>query len=74
MIDVVRNDRVARLAINAPPVNVLDRAVLDELTGRLRELGEQEDLAAVLIEGAGRCFSAGASVAEHQPEQAPEMV
>lgn len=74
MIDVVRNDRVARLTINAPPVNVLGGAMLDELADRLRELGEEDDLAAVLIEGAGRCFSAGASVAEHRQQQAPAMV
>ncbi len=74
MIDVIRNERVARLTINAPPVNVLDSAVLEELAGLLQGLGKQDDLAAVLIEGAGRCFSAGASVAEHRPQQAPAMV
>ena len=34
MIDVVRRERVVHLVINAPPVNVLDRALLDEVARR----------------------------------------
>jgi len=74
MIDVTRNERVVHLAINAPPVNVLDSAVLNELVDQLGRCAEDNTVAAVIVEGAGRCFSAGASVAEHRAEQADAML
>jgi cyclohexa-1,5-dienecarbonyl-CoA hydratase len=74
MIDVVRHDRVVHLVINAPPVNVLDAAILRELVERLGELAAGDSVAAVVLSGEGRCFSAGASVAEHKEEQADGMV
>jgi len=74
MIDVVRRERVVHLVINAPPVNVLDGAILGELVERLGELAADDSVAAVVLSGEGRCFSAGASVAEHKEEQADGMV
>jgi cyclohexa-1,5-dienecarbonyl-CoA hydratase len=74
MIDVVRNERVVHLILNAPPVNVLDAALLDELTIELGRCSADDDLAAVMLRGEGRCFSAGASVEEHKPEPAPRML
>lgn len=74
MIDVLRRERVVHLVINAPPVNVLDAAILGELVERLGELESDESLAAVVLSGDGRCFSAGASVAEHRQDQAEGML
>jgi len=74
VIDVVRHERVVHLVINAPPVNVLNAAILGELVKRLGELGSDESVAAVVLSGEGRCFSAGASVAEHQEDQADGML
>jgi cyclohexa-1,5-dienecarbonyl-CoA hydratase len=74
MIEASRNERVVHLAIHAPPVNVLDTATMAELTERLRDLASDDGLAAVVLRGEGKCFSAGASVAEHRPPQAAAMV
>ena len=74
MIDVVRRERVVHLVINAPPVNVLDGAILTELVERLGELETDDTVAAVVLSGEGRCFSAGASVAEHKQDQAEGML
>ncbi len=74
MIDVERCERVVHLVINAPPVNVLDAATLDELAARLGELEADDSIAAVVLSGNGRCFSAGASVAEHTQEKAEGML
>ena len=74
MIDVVRHERVVHLVINAPPVNVLDGAILGELVNQLGELESDETVAAVVLSGEGRCFSAGASVAEHKQDQADAML
>ncbi|MFI5142842.1 MAG: enoyl-CoA hydratase/isomerase family protein [Thermoanaerobaculales bacterium] len=74
MIDVTKRGRIVHLSINAPPVNVLDSAVLSDLVAHLRRLAADENVAAVLLSGAGRCFSAGASVAEHKQERADAML
>ena len=74
MIDVVRHERVVHLVINAPPVNVLNAAILGGLVQRLDELESDESVAAVVLSGEGRCFSAGASVAEHREDQADGML
>jgi len=74
MIDVVRRERVVHLVINAPPVNVLDGTILRELVERLGELESDDTVAAVVLSGEGRCFSAGASVAEHKQDQAEGML
>ena len=74
MIKVVQRERVVHLVIDAPPVNVLDAAILGALLERLGELADDDSVAAVVLAGEGRCFSAGASVAEHKQEQAEGMV
>ncbi len=74
MIDVVKRERVVHLAFDAPPVNVLDAALLGELVERLDRLSRDDGVAAVVLSGAGKCFSAGASVAEHKPPLAGKMI
>jgi cyclohexa-1,5-dienecarbonyl-CoA hydratase len=74
MIEVVQNERVRQLILDAPPVNVLDSALLAELKRELDRCTEDRGVAAVLLRGKGRCFSAGASVEEHSQEQAPAML
>lgn len=72
MIKVELDERVLKLALDIPPVNVLDTANLEELAQKLQAL--DDGVSAVLLSGAGKCFSAGASVEEHQPEQARRML
>ena len=74
MINVEQRERVVHMLIDAPPVNVLDGAILGELVERLGELAADDSVAAVVLSGEGRCFSAGASVAEHKEDQADGMV
>ena len=74
MINVTRNGRVVHLTIDAPPVNVLDTAVMAGLTEEIGNCAADESIAGVTIRGEGKCFSAGASVAEHRPPKAESMV
>lgn len=74
VISELRNERVVHLTIDSPPVNVLDAANLKELVDLLGALTGDETVAAVVLSGEGKCFSAGASVAEHKPEQAKGML
>ena len=54
------------IAIDFPPVNVLDVASLEELASLLLQLSETRVL---VLSGLPRAFSAGVSIAEHTPER-----
>ena len=65
-IDVVVKDRVARIALNAPPRNILTAAIQDELREIFEALRARDDHNAVFLQsGIPEFFSAGADVAEH---------
>ncbi len=55
----------AELAIDIPPVNVLDRAALEEFARLVLQAGSERVL---VLKGLARAFSAGVSVAEHVPD------
>jgi len=69
----VRED-VAFLTMDAPPVNVLSGAMMDELRNGIEWAQADRALKAVVLQSAGRAFCAGADVGEHRPEQAPAMI
>lgn len=57
-------DGVAIVTINRPPVNALNGQVLHELIGVFEELDGEQNIAAVVLSGAGKVFIAGADVKE----------
>ncbi len=63
-VTVERQGHVARVAWSRPPVNVLDGEALRELAAVLRS-PEVTGAKAVVLQGRGRCWSAGLSVADH---------
>jgi cyclohexa-1,5-dienecarbonyl-CoA hydratase len=69
----VRED-VAFITLDAPPVNVLSGAMMDELRNGIEWAQADRALKAVVLQSAGRAFCAGADVGEHRPEQAPAMI
>ncbi len=65
--ELVRLECVAAVGIvslNRPPVNVLNRAVLDALDDVLRQVANDSDIRAVVLTGGDRAFSAGADIRE----------
>jgi cyclohexa-1,5-dienecarbonyl-CoA hydratase len=65
---------VWRVELAAAPANVLDLAMIEQLSEFFREAAAAPSLKAVVISGQGKHFSYGASVAEHQPEQVARML
>ena len=59
------SDGVCELHVNAPPGNVLSRALCLEITKAIRANAADPGLRAFLFTGAGKHFSFGASVPEH---------
>jgi enoyl-CoA hydratase len=68
MPDVLRielRDRIAVLTLDRPGVlNAIGTATADRLAEALDELREDDRVRALVLAGAGRCFSAGADLAE----------
>jgi cyclohexa-1,5-dienecarbonyl-CoA hydratase len=69
-----RNERVARIELDRPPLNVLNIAMLGELNELLRDIAADRTVRVVRLSGSGKAFSAGVEVAEHLPDRAAEML
>jgi cyclohexa-1,5-dienecarbonyl-CoA hydratase len=65
---------VARLALHHPALNVIDLAMMDELTQALAEIEARDDLSALVLSGVGKSFSVGVDVAAHTPNNVERML
>jgi enoyl-CoA hydratase/carnithine racemase len=69
--ELIRSARIARnlvLTIDHPPVNVLSRPVVEELTRKIAAAEQDEEVRAVVLASAAeRAFSAGANIHEMAP-------
>ena len=64
-IEVGRHGGVAHIVLNRPEKrNALSLALMQEMILALEELGRDQDVRAIVIEGAGQAFSAGHDLAE----------
>lgn len=55
---------VATITLDRPPVNALSAGMMRALIEALREADRRDDVRAVILTGAGRCFSAGLDLKE----------
>jgi len=63
-------DGVARIAINRPPLNVLNRETIQDIIAALENADIDKNVYMVVITGAGdRAFSAGVDVSAHLPNK-----
>ena len=65
---------VARIELRNPPLNVIDIAMMEELSRTLSELDQRADISVIVIAGQGKAFSAGVDVAAHTPDKVEEML
>jgi cyclohexa-1,5-dienecarbonyl-CoA hydratase len=65
---------VARIALDNPPINVIDITMMEELAEALAGIESRSDISVVVISGAGKAFSAGVDVAAHAPDTVAEML
>ena len=59
MIELDVGDGIATLRINRPPVNAIDLPTIEQMGVAMADIEARRDLKALLVTGAGRCFSAG---------------
>jgi cyclohexa-1,5-dienecarbonyl-CoA hydratase len=67
---------VARLALNKPPFNVLDIAMMREINTALEKLSEAPAVKVLVFEAVegSKAFSAGVDVSEHTSDMVAEMI
>jgi cyclohexa-1,5-dienecarbonyl-CoA hydratase len=66
-VRIQSRDDVAYLTLDRPPLNVLTIAMMHEVRSALETVAREPGLRAIVLRGAGRAFSAGVDVGEHQP-------
>ena len=65
---------VARIELRNPSLNVIDIAMMEELTLSLAEIEARSEISAIILTGAEKAFSAGVDVAAHTPDKVEEML
>jgi cyclohexa-1,5-dienecarbonyl-CoA hydratase len=65
---------VARISLTYAPLNVIDIAMMEELTESLKEIEARPDVSIIVLRGEGKAFSAGVDVAAHTPDKVEEML
>ena len=65
---------VASITLRNPPVNVIDIAMMEQLSQTLAELESQARLSVIVFKSEGRAFSAGVDIAAHTPDKVEEML
>lgn len=68
-LEFTHQRQIARITMNAPKANILDKGMMLGLGAALDDLAVQKNLKAIVLAGAGSHFSFGASIEEHLPDQ-----
>jgi cyclohexa-1,5-dienecarbonyl-CoA hydratase len=73
-ITVALEPPAARIALNNPPLNVIDVQMMDELRAALEHIDTRPELSAIVFAGSEQAFSSGVDVAAHTPEKVRDML
>jgi cyclohexa-1,5-dienecarbonyl-CoA hydratase len=74
-VEFTEEDRVARITIQRPPLNILDLPTLGELGALLKEIGRKSSADILVLSGSGsKAFSAGVDVKDHVKVKVPAML
>ena len=65
---------VARITLKKPPRNIIDVPMMEELSAALSDLEAQSAISTIILQGEGKCFSAGVDVAAHAPDSVDQML
>jgi 3-hydroxyacyl-CoA dehydrogenase len=74
LVSFERRGRIGIITIDSPPVNALGHAVRVGLVAALEEAGRDPQVDAIVLNSAGRIFTAGADIREFgKPSQTPTL-
>jgi cyclohexa-1,5-dienecarbonyl-CoA hydratase len=73
-IAVTHEGSIARITLQNPPLNVIDLAMMDELSQALTDLEARPETSVVILSGSDKAFSAGVDVGAHAPDMIDDML
>lgn len=73
-VHVTVDDGLGRLVLDRPPLNILTRAMLADISAALEQLAAETALRTLLLTAKGKHFSAGADVGEHMPPYFRDLI
>jgi cyclohexa-1,5-dienecarbonyl-CoA hydratase len=67
---------VARLALNSPPLNIINIAMMNEMAGAVESLKDKPSVRVLVIEAVegSKAFSAGVDIADHTADKVDDMI
>jgi cyclohexa-1,5-dienecarbonyl-CoA hydratase len=69
-----REDGVARITLNHPPVNIMDIPTMKEMNRALEGLQDDDETKVLVFAAEGKAFCAGVDVKDHTADKVDEMV
>ena len=69
-----REDGLAKITLNHPPVNIMDIPTMRDINIALESLQDDDEIKAVLFGATGKAFCAGVDVKDHTADKVGEMV
>lgn len=69
-----KDEHIATITLNRPPLNVLNIEMMRELNTVLEDLKEDPKLKVVIFKAQGKAFSAGVDIGDHTEDKAEEMI
>lgn len=73
-INVELSGQAARIALNNPPLNVIDLEMMEELSAALADIERRAGIMAIVFAGGERAFSAGVDIPSHEPRSVKAML
>jgi cyclohexa-1,5-dienecarbonyl-CoA hydratase len=73
-IALVIEPPVTRITLEHPPLNVIDIAMMEELTAALAQVEVDPAVSVIVLAGSEKAFSTGVDVAAHTPDNIQEML
>jgi cyclohexa-1,5-dienecarbonyl-CoA hydratase len=75
LIKFEKKDKVSRIRLSTPPLNVMNIAMMKEINEALADIKKDTSLKALIFDHEGeKAFSAGVDVADHTEEKVDEML
>ena len=69
-----KDEHVAKITVNRPPLNVLNIEMMREMNDALSSLVDDKGLRVLVVNAEGKAFSAGVDVADHTADKVDEMI
>ncbi len=73
-LDLNVDGGIAIITMNRPPLNVMNIAMMAEFNELLETVISGDDVAAIVVQGEGKAFSAGVDVSDHTADKVGEMI